>query len=66
MESNVSKKVLSNKLDNYLKRYPNEKEKITKTLNLYLMIMIVLSAQTGMDILPHQLGLSIKVENGFL
>ena len=34
MESNVSKKVLSSKLDNYLKRYPNEKEKITKTLHL--------------------------------
>ena len=34
MKSNVLKKLLSIKLDNYLKRYPNEKEKITKTLHL--------------------------------
>ena len=30
----VLKKVLSNKLDNYLKRYPSEREKITKTFHL--------------------------------
>ena len=40
--------------------------KSEKLIVTTIMIMIVLSAQTGMDILPHQLGLSIKVENGFL
>ena len=34
MKRNVLEKVLSNKLDNYLKRYPSEREKITKTLHL--------------------------------
>ena len=40
--------------------------KSEKLIVTTIMIMIVLSVQTGMDILPHQLGLSIKVENGFL
>ena len=34
MESNVLEKDLYYKLDNYLKRYPSEKEKIEKTLHL--------------------------------
>ena len=34
MESNVLKKVLSSKLNDYLKRYPSEREKIVKTLHL--------------------------------
>ena len=34
MKRSVSEKVLSKKLNNYLERYPSEKEKITKTLHL--------------------------------
>jgi len=34
MKNRVFKRVLHSKLNDYLKRYPNEKEKVTKTLHL--------------------------------
>ena len=36
MENNVLKKVLSKQLNDYLKRYPSEKENIVKTLHLLI------------------------------